>query len=107
MRVGRDLFTFGEQNNKDVLLLGIYISWQFFGNILFLVLNKIVIRHMMETSRSARIGPMLYMIDLAVSLIDFLFLVVILSMLRSRLGKRLFIAFLLIRIALFILNKLT
>jgi hypothetical protein len=104
--IQKELFVIADQSRKDILILVLYITWIFVTSILYNVTSKFVIPNMMKNSIGVNIELFMSKIDLIVSGIDFLLIIVVLSLLSNNLAKFFFIMFMLIRIALFIIGRI-
>jgi len=94
------------RSRRDVLLLLLYISWGLFGNIIFFLINQLVFRRTVPLG-ARQIGALMSAVNIMVASIDVVFIIVLLILLKSRQAKGFFIAFLVIRVLIFVLNTMS
>ncbi|MFL9485565.1 hypothetical protein ACI6Q2_22480 [Chitinophagaceae bacterium LWZ2-11] len=100
------LFVFNEKfNNKDLLLSLIYIAWLFLITLGYFFTNKFILAVMMAKGESAKIRLFMATFDFIISIVDILFIFILMLVLKSRLAKVFFIVFFIVKIILFILGR--
>lgn len=101
-----DLLVVNNESSRDTLILAIYIIWGFLVKILYGMVNKFIIPHFIAVGAGQKMVQLNSTLDYIISGIDILLIILIFRLLENKFVKKLFVVFLIFRVALFLLNRI-